>query len=261
MKKYVIINADDFGLTEEINRGIAECFEAGVVTNASLIINEKGSEDAVQYVEKLNLPVGLHINLFCRDLPEGGLFGTKGKLRRVLREREDLHTISTPLNKKDLEAVYREFQCQLQVFTNTVGGPPNHLDYHLGLHFTPEIFDIFVRFAEEHSLPFRWGNQSSIKPFYEKHPHRWIDSFNGPHATLQNFLHILDHLGEGINEISVHPGYRSKDIPDSYNSERENELKILLSDAVRKRLKKADFSLTDYSAVFILRNRQEAEDL
>ncbi len=248
--KYVIINADDFGLSREINEGILECFKAGVVTNASLIINEFATKDAITRARTAGLPLGLHVNLFCEALSRNQyLFGPEGKIRKILHEREEEHVIHTLLNKEELSNIQDEFEHQFDLFSRMAEEPPNHLDYHLGLHFIAEIFETFVGFARTHELPFRWGTKSSIKPVYTRHPRLWIDSFNGPHVTVKDFLHILDHVEDGINEISVHPGYNTPGLSDRYNREREAELRILLSPEIKQHIQERNISLGDYSVL------------
>ncbi len=61
--KFVIFNADDFGYTRGINRGIAEAHRSGVVTSATLIVNGLATEEAVRMSADLpGLSLGLHVN-------------------------------------------------------------------------------------------------------------------------------------------------------------------------------------------------------
>jgi predicted glycoside hydrolase/deacetylase ChbG (UPF0249 family) len=60
----LIINADDFGLTEGVNRGILEAFREGVVTSTTLLANMDAFDDAATLArEHPDLPVGVHLNL------------------------------------------------------------------------------------------------------------------------------------------------------------------------------------------------------
>ena len=60
----VIVNADDFGLSAGVNRGIAAAFEGGIVTSASLMVRPDAAAEAASYA-RLHpvLGVGLHIDL------------------------------------------------------------------------------------------------------------------------------------------------------------------------------------------------------
>lgn len=62
----IIINADDFGLSESVNTAIIEAFKKGYITNTTLMVNMPGTEDAVKRAKELGLwdRVGLHLNLY-----------------------------------------------------------------------------------------------------------------------------------------------------------------------------------------------------
>src|SRR5437773_1986596 len=61
----LVVNADDFGLSAGVNRGILEAYVAGVVSSVSVLVNAPGWTDAVQRLRDLGpgLGVGLHLNL------------------------------------------------------------------------------------------------------------------------------------------------------------------------------------------------------
>ncbi len=59
----IIINADDFGWCPERDRGILELFQKGCITSTTVLINGRNAINALQEARKLNLPVGLHLNL------------------------------------------------------------------------------------------------------------------------------------------------------------------------------------------------------
>ena len=55
----LIVNADDFGLTEGVNTGIVEAFQKGVLRSASLMANGRAFDDAVRLaLENPGLDVG-----------------------------------------------------------------------------------------------------------------------------------------------------------------------------------------------------------
>jgi predicted glycoside hydrolase/deacetylase ChbG (UPF0249 family) len=59
----LIINADDFGICEERDRGILELFAKGYVSSATALVNFPNFEKSIEEARKLNLPIGLHLNL------------------------------------------------------------------------------------------------------------------------------------------------------------------------------------------------------
>ncbi len=48
-KRYLIVNADDFGLSEGVNRGIIRAHEQGIVTSASLMVRGAAAAEAARY--------------------------------------------------------------------------------------------------------------------------------------------------------------------------------------------------------------------
>src|SRR6266849_943322 len=63
-KRYLIVNADDFGQSHGVNRGIIEAHEHGVVTSASLMVRWPAADEAVVYSRAhRELSLGLHLDL------------------------------------------------------------------------------------------------------------------------------------------------------------------------------------------------------
>ena len=63
-KKKLIINADDFGFSQGVNKGIVECHVNGVVTSTTLAVNMPFAPEAAQLAKGLpGLGVGIHLNI------------------------------------------------------------------------------------------------------------------------------------------------------------------------------------------------------
>src|SRR5262245_22529761 len=57
-------NADDFGLSASVNEAVIRAHREGILTSASLMVNEPGFEEAVHLArENPRLGVGLHLTL------------------------------------------------------------------------------------------------------------------------------------------------------------------------------------------------------
>ena len=69
MPIYAILNADDFGLSPGINRGIIESHRDGIVTSVSLMTVGDAFEEAVAFAhEAPGLSLGIHLTL-VGDVP------------------------------------------------------------------------------------------------------------------------------------------------------------------------------------------------
>jgi len=144
--KQLIVNADDFGLTTGVNRGILRAFQNGIVTSASLLVTGSAFEDAVALARlNLELEVGLHLALVeeravlgREALPTlvdetGRLPRTSGEFfRRAFRKR---------INWDEVE---REIAAQIGLFQKT-GLRFSHLNSHQHLHMFPPVFQIVRR--------------------------------------------------------------------------------------------------------------------
>src|SRR5580658_10488040 len=60
----LVVNADDFGLSPSVNQAVVRAYREGILTSASLMVNEPGFDEAVQLArENPKLGVGLHLTL------------------------------------------------------------------------------------------------------------------------------------------------------------------------------------------------------
>ena len=80
----LIINADDFGICPDRDRGIIELFELKKISSASIIMNGKNAEQSLRIARLKNYPVGLHINL-----TEGKLINQANQEKNSLVEMQE----------------------------------------------------------------------------------------------------------------------------------------------------------------------------
>ena len=85
MKKYLIVNADDFGLNKAINDGIIDSFRNGCVTSTSLMTTENGFEDAIEKIKgNPSLDIGIHLNIVSGNVKNNLLLLLNLQLLRQL---------------------------------------------------------------------------------------------------------------------------------------------------------------------------------
>lgn len=213
--RYLIVNADDFGQSPGVNRGIIEAHEHGIVTSASLMVRWAAAVDAAAYSRKHpELSLGLHFDFgewACRD-------GTWVKLYEVVSER-------------DSSAVAKEASRQLATFRRLVGKNPTHIDSHQHAHRAKVTRFIFVDIARRLSVPLRglspevryWGK------FYGQNAQGWPLP---EYISVGALSKILAELPPGIVELGCHPG-RGNDLNSMYLSERSHEVETLCDPRVR----------------------------
>jgi predicted glycoside hydrolase/deacetylase ChbG (UPF0249 family) len=151
--KNLIVNADDLGWTEGVNRGIAEAHRKGLVTSTSLLANGPAFTSALD-VARVNpeLGVGVHLNL--SDGPPSappkdvrGLIDKGGNLAGG-PEALLLRIASRSLSVEEVE---REWDAQIRRVRDA-GIAPSHLDGHKHVHMLPGLFEIAVRLAKKHGV-------------------------------------------------------------------------------------------------------------
>ncbi|HUB87099.1 MAG TPA: hopanoid biosynthesis-associated protein HpnK, partial [Verrucomicrobiae bacterium] len=146
----LIVNADDFGLSHSVNEAVIRAHRDGILTSASLMVNEAGFDEAVKLArENPRLGVGLHLTLLCGKSalpPEKipGLVNVRGQFggNPVL---VGFNYFSKPQLREQLRA---EIHAQFKTFHST-GLPLDHVNGHLHLHLHPVIFKILMQDSEK----------------------------------------------------------------------------------------------------------------
>ena len=207
--KHCIINADDFGASPGINRGIAQAHLDGVLTSTSLMVDMPACEEAVRMSRELpNLSVGLHVCLTSED----------GKL----------------LFDPDQQVICRrEVHRQFQRFQDLMGTLPSHLDSHHHIHKNPLLLPHFLEVARQHGLPLRWH---CAVHFFGSFYGQWDGESHLEHIGVESLMGMLETaVGEGFTELGCHPGYEDPTFVSVYSAERETELRTLCDPRIKVR--------------------------
>jgi chitin disaccharide deacetylase len=206
----LIVNADDFGASEGVNRGILECHVDGVVTSASLMVEGSAAREAAEAARNHpRLSVGLH-------------FVANG------------------------DDVARALARQLASFERLVGGPPTHVDSHHHFHRDDDVFPQFCALLEPLGVPVRGdGRVAWIGGFYAQ----WQPGVtNLEYVSVGSFERLLkEEVRAGWTELACHPGYRSAGFQSSYLVEREAEVRTLTDARVQEMISELDIQLANYA--------------
>jgi len=151
--KNLIVNADDLGWTEGVNRGIVEAHRKGLVTSCSLMANGRALESAFEAAQSNpQLGIGVHLNL-----SDGPPTAPAGEVRGLLNEVGELEEGPESLLLRiasrsiAMEEVEREWDAQIQKVRRN-GIEPTHLDGHKHVHMLPGLFEIALRLAKKHGI-------------------------------------------------------------------------------------------------------------
>ena len=146
----LIVNADDFGLSHSINEAVIQAHREGILTSASLMVNEAGFDEAVKLAkENPKLGVGLHLTLLMGHSalpPEKipGLVDLRGQFSNSPVGAGMKYFFKRSLR----EPLRAEIHAQFEKFRAT-GLTLDHVNAHLHLHLHPAIFDILVKDADK----------------------------------------------------------------------------------------------------------------
>lgn len=149
----LIVNADDFGYSSQVNTAIMKAFADGLVSSTTLMPNMPGFDDAVALIRQGRIPAnstGVHLNLF-----EGEPLTEQMKACRVFCGEDGLFNgrrISFSAPRHCLEVVRLELDAQLQKALDT-GLAFTHLDSHAHRHTNWFVGRAVIDLARKHGIP------------------------------------------------------------------------------------------------------------
>jgi predicted glycoside hydrolase/deacetylase ChbG (UPF0249 family) len=218
----VIFNADDFGASRGINRGIVEAHVNGVVTSTSCMVTGAAITEAVSLSrEHPKLAIGLHWDVLGEDDEPGYDLG-------------------------NVTAVKEEFRRQLGEFERLFGRLPTHIDSHRHAHLKEHLLPVFKDMVVPFGLPLRGDGQVKFTGgFYAQWEWKVTDLAHVSVAALTGIL--KNEMTPGWNEVSCHPGYKSPDFTSIYLAEREAELRTLTDPAIKSTLDALGYRLASYA--------------
>lgn len=240
----LIVNADDFGLTPGVNRGILEACERGIVTSTSLIVNLPELAQSVACLRRgPDIGVGLHLNL-TQGRPVSSPSDVPSLVDAAGLLQGDHDRIAAAWTTDD---VRRELTAQCDLFRAT-GLPLSHLDAHKHIHRHLHVLDVVIDLARALHLPVRPLHRERLTAANIASPVRYVDAVYFEKDSRKRLLERLRGLPPGVSEFGCHPGYADALLRDRsvWVEERERELALLTSDDVRTAVRDLGITLVDY---------------
>jgi chitin disaccharide deacetylase len=280
----LIVNADDFGLTAGVNRGIVEAHGDGIVTSSTLMANAAALDDAVQLAAaNPGLTLGCHVVLV-----DGTPVLDPGQVpslmnRKNARRFEDgiaAFAIRVLRDQIDDDQVEAEVTAQIRKL-QSAGVQLTHLDTHKHTHLFPQVLRPILRaakacgvqairnpfgrvaFSQIAGRPGLWKRYGQVKML-----NSWAGAFaktvadagmTTPNGSLgivatgsmddRMLRLILENLPEGTWELVCHPGHNDdalRRVRTRLRESREVELRLLTSATARKLLTDSHVQLISY---------------
>src|SRR5580765_8448679 len=260
--RQLVVNADDFGFTRDVNRGIVEAHRNGILTATTLMATGAAFDDAVCLArENPALDIGVHLVLvgdppFPLTMPQLMRAMLLGRIR-----------------------IYDELRAQVRRILDA-GLEPTHLDTHKHTHLLPPVIDAVARLSEEYKIPWvrrpfdsplspaarpsvGWAKRatsgalgvirSRFARVLARHGCRSTDHFAGFQITgrynAAELAQLIRALPEGSTEFMCHPGICGDELRAArtrLKESRERELRALTSPEVRAALAEFGVELVSF---------------
>ena len=217
MKKRIVINADDFGLSSSVNRAITNAFQSGLISNTTILANGRAFNEAVKIAKESNFKtkVGIHFNLTegkpltddikkCSSFCENGIFHHKNNRLK-------------PLSSFEKSAVYKELSAQVQKI-KSAGLNIDHADSHHHMHTAIFIAPIVFRICKENGInKIRLHRNIGDISYYKKIvKNLYNKTLNREGFITTDYFGSLKDISDAPLpdnlEIMVHPDYDKDDV-------------------------------------------------
>lgn len=281
--RYLIINADDFGLCRETNEAVEHLFNEGRITSTTVMVPCRESKDAINRAKSNDrIKMGLHITLnsdFSHEKWQSA--APSGKVPSLLDEDSKFfHDIDCFYKNAKEDEVAVELNAQYE-FVASSGYRPTHADSHCGTlygisgrPFLKEAYELCV----QHKLPFRFPKSKSfiISRFGGNVPREIATAHTGAVAFAEKmgislltdmvtnpfgmkdipgydnlkkfYLNVIRNIKEGVTELFLHPSGNNRgfmSVTDMWQK-RIWEYQFLLDDDMMKTIEQEDIKLVSW---------------
>jgi len=216
MKEKLIVNADDYGLTESCSKAIAEAFEKNLISSTTACANGEYIEEAFALAKEKGFldKIGIHINLtegkpLTRNILEDPFFCEDGRFHGKINR------VKKP-TKEQLAMIKEEVTAQIEKLLSlgyTISHADSHHHIHTCVYFEDTIKDVLFAYDIK---KIRLHRNIGKIPFYKKIVKKWYNkklkkqgfTTCAYFGSREDFT--VENPREGICEMMVHPDYNTK---------------------------------------------------
>ncbi|MDD3905830.1 MAG: ChbG/HpnK family deacetylase [Candidatus Omnitrophica bacterium] len=281
--KYLIVSADDFGLSDSINHGIMRGCEEGIVTSVNVIPSGAAFYDAASLLRMCGIKeLSAHL-----ALTETAPVTDPDMIPGLLTQEGDFHKSYMGFCFYFLrgaivrDEIYLELKNQLERL-KTCGLPITSLSSHQHIHILPGIREIFIQLAKEYDIPsIRYLHNDKLyypyraKKIFRKmvlkffdrgmknafdkagicHTDNLLGFFDSGDIREELLLEMINSLKSGVTELVTHPGFISAEVLDRciFHRNCETDLAALTSRRVKKEIARKGIKLISFSDLAKLR--------
>lgn len=288
MKKYLIINADDFGVSHSVNKAIIELLNKGRISSATIMPNVNNYDEAAEWAKNNSNNIGLHLTFLNDDCK--GKYKSLSNSKSITDEKGYLFADRMKFSKNlKLKEIKKEIDLQFLKLKES-GINISHVDIHrYALYPTYNLLAYLYlcrKCNKEGKLPIRWSRNgstnvgdgipslcdsdnvakffSAVSDLYElpipdfvfKFPYR--NTFITYEQKKEAFINMIRKLPEGISEVHIHPSVDSDEVRRMNPTwkERVAEYELMLDSDVERVIKEYEVELISYKDIQYIKRKQ-----
>ncbi len=247
----LIVNADDFGLTKGVSLGILDSMEKGIVTSTTALVNGIYFEEGIKEALNRGLDsLGVHLNLTL-----GKPVLPPDEIPSLVREDGSFYRAVTEIKKINYDEAKRELKAQIEKFLQ-LHSKPTHFDGHHHFFFYDEgLLDVVLDLAREYGVPIRSMSPEKNKYYKTKDVMTTdilITEFYRENVNADILMDLIERYDNlSTVELMCHPAHLDEELMKitSYNTFRQEEYNILISDTIKDYLNKAGIELITFKDI------------
>ncbi len=249
----LIVNADDYGMTKGISRGILKAYQSGILTSTTAMVKGRYFEEAMKEAFEVGFyDIGLHLNI-----TQGKPVCDPKDIPSLVDDHGEFHVFKVGADYLNIDEVEKELEAQIAMFLDVYDRPSHFDGHHHFFNLSTDLQALFVSLGKKYRVPLRTlvlkDTMNEDKLVHRNKRYRLLYEAAGIPTTDYFILHfygddisesllfseVFKHDDDDTVELMVHPGFYDEDLQavgGGYDKQRETELKVLTSDHVKETL-------------------------
>jgi predicted glycoside hydrolase/deacetylase ChbG (UPF0249 family) len=239
--RYVVFNADDFGLTNGVSAGIVDAIQSGCLGATTAMAAVPGSLDRIaKWGPRIPGRIGAHL-----QLTTGRPVLDRRRVISLVDERGNFPPSKAAIHRAQIEEIVEEWHAQIGAL-RSAGVEITHIDTHHHVHKYPHVFSAYLEIARHYRVIARSLNPKMTRilracgvPCVE----RTLVGWYGRDLNVEGLVQLIEEgtcdLPPGSTvEVMCHPGRADSSLASvsKYGYEREEELAVLTDLALQTRM-------------------------
>lgn len=271
--RYLIVHADDAGMSHSVNMATIKGLESGIVTSASIMVPCPWFKEFAIYAKgHPEFDYGIHLTLNSEwDVYRWGPVAPREQVPSLIDSEGYLWDNVDQVRE---HAVAKEVAIELRAQIDRAlafGVPLSHLDTHMGAVMSrPDLVEVYVDLGREYNLPvlFLSHMDEAMKAAYPSMAARFAESssrlrdhglplldgllqFYGgdiPAEREAEYLKAIDNLPEGVTQLIIHCGFDNDELRGitSSSARRGQDTQIFTAPATGERLRSLGVKLISW---------------